>query len=57
MFAEQETESSWIHRMFAYGNILFFIGKYDDILFHTLSRDAGSLKKNLDTRKILVGAH
>jgi len=27
VFVEQETEGSWIHWMFAYGNILFFIGK------------------------------
>ena len=38
LFAEQETEDPWIHWMFAYGNILFFIGKYCEIhlLFRTL---------------------
>jgi len=36
LFAEQETESSRVHRMFAYGNILFFVGNYSNMLFCSL---------------------
>jgi len=36
LFAEQETEGSWIHWMFASGNVLFFIGKYCEMLLYTL---------------------